>query len=488
MFLGIDIGSGGTKAILLDKEGKPVQSAEISYSFDVPREGWTEHDPEEWWTACVSVLRRLFETNDPANVEAIGVTGQMHSSVLLDSEGHVIRKAILWNDQRTEQECKDVLTQIGEEKFRSLTMNTLFPGFTLPKIIWLKNNEPNHYNRLSTVFMPKDYINYKLTGVIATEVTDASGTGVFDVYHRQWNQTIMQELELKPEWFPRVFESTDIIGRLKKSVAKATGLKEGIPIVAGAADNAAAAVGNGVCEEGKGLISVGTSGVALMPLKKKLEKQELLLKANPSLHIFCHALPNTWYAMGVTLTAGESLKWFRHAFEVEEDFQEMLEQVKDVEAGSNGLIFTPYLSGERTPHNDSNARGIFYGMNLTHHKKDFVRSILEGVSYSLKDCHELIKQISKSESLVVTGGAVKSEAWCQILADVLGVRMEKSGQFEGPAIGAAILAGIGTGHWKTPGEAANMVIENVITPDLARNQIYEKGYETYRELYKKLKG
>ncbi|MGG3641094.1 xylulokinase [Bacillus gobiensis] len=486
MFLGIDIGSGGTKAILLDKEGKPVQSAEISYSFDVPQEGWTEHDPEKWWEASVSALRELFKTNDPSKVEAIGVSGQMHSSVLLDSDHNVIRKAILWNDQRTAQECEDVLTRIGEEKFRSLTMNTLFPGFTLPKIMWLKNNEPEHYNRLSTVFMPKDYINFKLTGVIATEVTDASGTGVFDVYHRQWNRTIIDELGLNPEWFPQVFESTDIVGRLKSSVAKATGMKEGIPVVAGAADNAAAAVGNGVYEEGKGLVSVGTSGVVLMPIKNKPER-EFLLKTNPSLHIFCHSLPNTWYAMGVTLTAGESLKWFRQAFEIEEDFQHMLNQVKDVEAGSNGLIFTPYLSGERTPHNDSKARGVFYGMNLTHRRKHFMRSVLEGVSYSLKDCHELINHIIESESFVVTGGAVKSEAWCQILADVLGVRLKKSGQFEGPAIGAAILAGIGIGHWKTPGEAAREDIENVITPNLERNQIYEEGFEKYRELYVKLK-
>lgn len=362
MFLGIDVGSGGTKAILLDKEGKPVQSAEISYSFDVPQEGWTEHDPEQWWEACISAIKKLFEIHDPSTVEAIGISGQMHSSVFLNEKGGVIRKAILWNDQRTEQECKDVLTQIGEEKFRSLTMNTLFPGFTLPKIIWLKNNEPEHYNRIATVFMPKDYINYKLTGKRATEVTDASGTGVFDVYHRQWNQIIMDKLGLNPEWFPPVFESTDIIGSLQSSVAKATGLKEGTPVVAGAADNAAAAVGNGVFDEGNGLISVGTSGVVLMPIKNKPEK-EFLLKTNPSLHIFCHALPNTWYAMGVTLTAGESLKWFRQAFEVKEDFGQMLEQVENVEAGSNGLIFTPYLSGERTPHNDSNARGIFYGMN-----------------------------------------------------------------------------------------------------------------------------
>ena len=309
-----------------------IESAEVSYSFDVPQEGWTEHDPEEWWIATTKALKSLFIHNDPFKVEAIGVTGQMHSSVLLDANGQVIRKAILWNDQRTELECKEVLSQIGEERFRSLTMNTLFPGFTLPKILWLKRNEIENYQRIATIFMPKDFINYKLTNVTATEVTDASGTGIFDVYNRKWNEDLISELGLNPEWFPEVFESIDIIGKLNSTVAHETGLKEGIPVVAGAADNAAAAIGSGVFSEKKGLISVGTSGVVLVPINKRPDK-ELLTKINSSLHLFCHALPNTWYAMGVTLTAGESLKWFRKAFELEESYESLILRAKDVEAG-----------------------------------------------------------------------------------------------------------------------------------------------------------
>ncbi|WP_018394415.1 xylulokinase [Bacillus sp. 37MA] len=486
MFLGIDIGSGGTKVILLNKEGQPVGSSEVSYSFDVPKEGWTEHDPNEWWTATLKALTKLFEYNDPAKVEAIGVTGQMHSSVLLDSQGAIIRKAILWNDQRTEVECKEVLKRIGEDKYRSLTMNTLFPGFTLPKIMWLKKNEPEHYERISTIFMPKDFINYKLTGIMATDVTDASGTGIFDVYNRKWNSSIIEELELNPEWFPPLYESIEVIGEVKSAIAKATGLKEGIPVIAGAADNAAAAIGNGVFKEDKGLISVGTSGVVLVPIKNRPDK-EFLTKINSSLHIFCHALPNTWYAMGVTLTAGESLKWFRDAFEIEDDFQSLIMKAKAVDPGSRGLIFTPYLSGERTPHNDSNARGVFYGMNLTHRKGDFIRSVMEGVSFSLKDCHELIKNIATVDSFVITGGAVKSDLWSQILADVLGVSLKKSAQFEGPAIGAAILAGIGVDHWKTPDEANGKVVnEDLINPNEEHYYLYKESFAKYQDLYKKL--
>ncbi|WP_028392035.1 xylulokinase [Bacillus cihuensis] len=485
MFLGIDIGSGGTKVILLNKEGKMIESCEVSYSFDVPKEGWTEHDPEEWWLAVKKALKTLFIHNDPSFVEAIGVTGQMHSSVLLDANGEVIRKAILWNDQRTEKECKEVLETIGEERFRSLTMNTLFPGFTLPKIIWLKRNEPEAYKRIATIMMPKDFINYKLTGVMATEVTDASGTGIFDVYNRKWNKDLIHELGFNPEWFPPVFESIDVIGEIGNTAASAIGLKEGIPVVAGAADNAAAAIGNGVFNENKGLISVGTSGVVLVPINNRPDK-ELLTKTNSSLHIFCHALPNTWYAMGVTLTAGESLKWFRKAFELEEDYEELILKAKDVKAGANGLIFTPYLSGERTPHNDSTARGGFYGLNLTHRKGDFVRAVLEGVSYSLKDCHELIKNIASPESFVITGGAIKSEIWSQILSDVIGVKLKKSARFEGPAIGAAILAGMGIGFFRAPDEVTNGADDVIITPRTDHYLLYKEGFHKYQNLYKQL--
>ncbi|MFC0273332.1 xylulokinase [Metabacillus herbersteinensis] len=485
MFLGIDIGSGGTKVILLNKEGKMIGSAEVSYSFDVPKEGWTEHDPEEWWIATTKALKTLFINNDSSNIEAIGVTGQMHSSVLLDLNGQIIRKAILWNDQRTELECKEVLNQIGEERFRSFTMNTLFPGFTIPKIIWLKKNEPENYKKITTIFMPKDFINYKLTGVIATDVTDASGTGIFDVYNRKWNKNLIDGLGLEPEWFPPVYESIEVIGKLESSVADTLGLKEGIPVVAGAADNAAAAIGNGVFNENKGLISVGTSGVVLVPINNRPAK-ELLTKTNSSLHIFCHALPNTWYAMGVTLTAGESLKWFREAFELEESYENLILNAKDVEVGSNGLIFTPYLSGERTPHNDSTARGSFNGMNLTHRKGHFVRAILEGVSYSLKDCHDLIKNIAHPESFVITGGAIKSEYWSHILSDVLGVMLKKSTQFEGPAIGAAILAGMGIRHWKAPDEVTNGVEEVIINPNTEHYFLYKNIFKKYQDLYERL--
>lgn len=485
--MGIDIGTQGTKALVIDEQGNAVATGSCSYDFFVPHVGWAEQDPGQWWNAVINSLKQIWNQGiSPVQIKGIGVSGQMHSLVLLDEDKQELGNSILWNDVRTQEECIEIEQIIGIEKSKSITRNAILPGFTAPKIQWIKKNEPKRYNKICHVMLPKDYIVYKLSGIFSTDVSDASGTSLFDVEKRKWSKEIIEALDIPIEWLPEVHESNTVVGGVDKLAANITGLIEGTPVTAGAGDNAAAALGNGIYEEGSGVISVGTSGTVFAPLKKLPPLKED--QALHTLHLFCHCLPNTWHAMGVTLSAGMSLNWFKSTFS-QDTYDELLEDIHKIEAGSEGLIFLPYLNGERTPHNDPHARGVFFGMNYNHTRDHFTRAVIEGVSYSLKDCYELIKQCNVTiDTLYVTGGASKNLNWRQILADILGQKVHAFKEREGPAFGAALLAGLGVGIWDSPEDFPNFFDKGEETKENLNNvKLYTEGYQLYKELYSKLK-
>lgn len=487
LLMGIDIGTQGTKALVIDEYGNVISTGHCSYDFIVPQVGWAEQDPRQWWNAVINSLKQIWNQGiNPEQIKGIGVSGQMHSLVLLDENKRELGNSILWNDVRTQEECIEIEQIIGKEKSKSITRNAILPGFTAPKIQWIKKNEPKRYNKICHVMLPKDYIVYKLSGIFSTDVSDASGTSLFDVKRRAWSKEILEALDIPFVWLPKVHESNTVVGKIDKRAAKTTGLLEGTPVIAGAGDNAAAALGNGIYEEGSGVVSVGTSGTVFAPLKKFPPIKED--SALDTLHLFCHCLPNTWHAMGVTLSAGMSLNWFKSTFS-QCTYDELLEDTHKIEAGSEGLIYLPYLNGERTPHNDPHARGVFFGMSYNHTRDHFTKAVIEGVSYSLKDSYELIKQYNVTiDTLYVTGGASKSLIWRQILADIFGRKVTVFKEREGPAFGASLLAGLGVGIWNSPSDFPDFFEKGEETlVNHANVKRYREGYEIYKDLYVKLK-
>ena len=479
--MGIDVGTEGTKVLLLDEKGQIVGQAYQAYSFDSPQSGWTEQDPNVWWQACLSCFQTLWDRGTkPQSIVGIGVAGQMHSSVLLDDQGEVLTKSILWNDTRTKAICDQTLQQVGYTKWQEETCNSLMPGFTLGKILWTKENLPAIYAKIAHILMPKDYIVYRLTGVLSSDVTDASGTGVFDVRHRRFHQDLLHEIGLADSLFPEVHESATIIGTVSKTASEQTRLSQQCQVIAGAADNAAAAVGLGIFSKGQGLLSIGTSGVVLSSLDQPPTKEEAALQ-NPTLHVFCHAMPNLWYAMGVTLSAGASLKWFREALGSGLSYDDLMEKASKVKPGSDGLLYFPFLTGERTPYNNDQLRSAFLFVHAGHQQGDFARSVIEGVAYSLRESLDIVKKTVRSiDRYAVTGGVVHSPIWLQILADLVGQSLRIPEIAEGAAYGAAMLSGLAVGWWQ---ENFNLLFvdqtESQVVP--AQNQdYYQKQYEYYQ--------
>ncbi|MGE7880214.1 xylulokinase [Peribacillus muralis] len=444
--LGLDIGTQGAKAVVIDDMGHVVSSANVSYSFESPQPGWCEQSPSLWWESVISCLHRLWKNGvDPAAIRAIGTTGQMHSLVILDERKHPIRPAILWNDGRTLKECSEMEEIVGSDHLFNKTRNPVLPGFTAPKLLWLKKNEPEHYSQIKKVLMPKDYIVYELTGEFSADVTDASGTCLLNVPDREWAWDVIDKLGFSRDWFPPVSESQEVVGSLSETAAQITGLPIGIPVIAGAGDNAAAALGNGIITEGTGSISIGTSGTVFIPLK---ELPDLARDQASTLHLFCHCLPGMWHAMGTTLSAGMSLRWLRDAFE-KQNYDDLLEGVDQVEAGAGGLLFLPYLNGERSPLNNPAAKGVFFGLSYEHHRKSMARAVIEGVCYSLRDVLDMMEKAEiEVADWTVTGGAIKNPIWTKVLADVFQQHLHVHEEREGPAYGASILAGLGNGVWK----------------------------------------
>jgi xylulokinase len=479
--LGLDVSTTGSKAVLVDEGGRVVGSATHSHPLSTPRPAWSEQDPADWWSASLRSIREVLrETGTPAEqVAGVGLTGQMHGLVLLDDTGEVLRPAILWNDQRTAAECAEITQAVGAERVLAITGNPVLPGFTAPKLVWVRKHEPEVYARIAHVLLPKDYIRYRLTGAFATDVSDASGMSLLDVGARDWSGEILAALDVPRAWLPEVTESPVVSAHLSAGGARESGLREGTPVVAGAGDNAAAAVGTGIVAPGLVSASLGTSGVLFAPLAE--------YRPEPAgrLHAFCHAVPGQWHLMGVMLSAAGSLRWFRDALAPGVPFDQLVDEAAGVRPGAEGLLFLPYLSGERTPYPDPDARGAFVGLSLVHSRPHMTRAVLEGVAFGLRDSLELMKSLGLDVRTVrAQGGGARSPLWRHILADVLGAEVAVPEAAEGAALGAALLAGVGAGVWESveqAAEAAGRVAESVQPgPDAA---VYDEYYPRYRALY-----
>ena len=494
--LGLDVGTTSTRAILTDENSKLIASSISDYKLITPKPGWAEQIPIDWWIASIKTIKDVIKKSNvsPENIACIGLSGQMHGSVFLDSSGNVIRPAILWCDQRTIKQCETIYKIFGYDGFIKLSYNRALPGFTAPKILWLKENEPENYKKVSKILLPKDYIRYKLSNTYATEVSDASGTILMDIPFRNWSNEILNGLHIKRSLLPEVFESDIISSKVSKEASNLTGLIEGTPIVGGGNDNAAGAVGSGIIRSGLISDSIGTSGVVFAHMDRPLYDSQ------GRVHSFCHAVPGKWHLTGVTLSAAGSLRWYFDEFgpskEIIKNFPDIKgydlldKQAERVPAGSDGLIFLPYLSGERTPYADPDARGVFFGISYLHGPDHFVRSIMEGVAFSQLDCLTLMRDLNiNSDKIILFGGGAKSSIWRQIIADILNSKVVTLNVEEGPAFGAAIIAGAGCGIYPSIKEGVDKIInEDKENNPIAENvEKYKKLYAIYKLLYKDLK-
>src|SRR5271170_1151551 len=459
--LGIDVGTGGTRAVLIDPGGRVISSATAEHApMSSPHIGWAEQSPEDWWRAACQAIEECLSriSNSPSEISAIGLTGQMHGLVLLDAQDQVVRSALLWCDQRTEEECRQITEQVGAARLIELTANPALTGFTLPKIWWVRRHEPELWARVRSLMLPKDYIRFRLTGSRAIDVADASGTLMFDVVHRRWSQPMLEISRLDEALLPRVFESQEISGEVNEEGARLTGLRAGVPVVAGAGDQAAGAVGMGIVKAGAVSATIGTSGVVFAATSVPV------LEPKGRIHTFCHAIPNRWHVMGVTQGAGLSLRWFRDQFGAGTDdgrdpYERLAEEAAKTPPGADGLLWAPYLMGERTPHLDPNARGALVGITAQHTRAHVIRAILEGVAFSLRDSLTLFREIGVPiESIRLGGGGARAPLWQQIQADIYGLPVELIEADEGGAYGAAILAGVGTGTWPSVEAACESVV------------------------------
>ena len=496
-YLGIDIGTSGTKTLAMDPQGRILAQAGASYPCHHPKPLWSEQDPEDWWHATVKTIRAAVKQAKlkPGDVKAIGLSGQMHGSVFLDKSGQVIRPALLWNDQRTAAECEEIERRAGgRKKLIKMVANPALTGFTAPKILWLRNHEPKNFARLARVLLPKDEIRRRLTGEFATEVSDASGMLLLDVVKRKWSKPLLEKLDLDASLLATCHESEEVTGKLTAATAKLLGLTTDCVVVGGAGDCAAGAIGNGIVRTGLLSTSLGTSGVVFV------HSDEPQYDPQGRLHTFCHAVRGKWHMMGVTLSAAGALEWFRNALcatdaaaakRKKADFYEQLAAEADTApAGSEGLYFLPYLAGERTPHADPLARGAFVGLTLKHMRPQIARSVFEGVTYALRDSLDLmVEQGVAVNEIRATGGGAKSLFWRQLQADVLGHRVYAMSADEGPAFGVALLAAVGAGEYKNIQEACDATIRTTsdVKPRVNLKKFYDRAMAEYQQLYRSLK-
>jgi len=496
-FLGIDVGTSGTKTLAIDPEGRILADALATYPCYVPKPLWSEQDPEDWWQATILSVRTVMEKAKlkPADVKAIGLSGQMHGSVFLDKKDRVIRRAILWNDQRTAAECQEMEDRVGgREALINLVANPALTGFTAPKILWLRNHEPENFDQTVKVLLPKDEIRRRMTGEYATEVSDASGMLLLDVAERTWSRKLLRALDLDIDLLARCYESEEVTGKLTPRAADLLGLTTDCVVVGGAGDCAAGAVGNGIVERGVLSTSIGTSGVMFV------HSDEVKIDPLGRIHTFCHAVRGKWHMMGVNLSAGGSLQWFRNELckaDVEKAKQQNIEiydlLTKEAEAvppGSQGLFFLPYLSGERTPHADPDARGCFVGLTLAHGRGHLIRAILEGVTYALRDSLNIIEGLGVPvDQIRASGGGSRSPLWRQIQADMFGRPVVTINTEEGPAYGVALLAAVGAGAFKNVQEACAATIRVVkeTSAQTAAKAHYDRAFPIYQQLYRSLR-
>jgi xylulokinase len=476
--LGLDVGTSGARCVAIDETGRLLAEATSEYPLHSPRPGWSEQDPEDWWEASRTVLGRV-ALKVGQDVAGIGLTGQMHGAVFLDGADAIIRPALLWNDQRTQEQCDEITRLVGRDELIRIAGNPALTGFQAPKLLWLREEEPRTYARMRRLLLPKDYIRLRLTGQAATDVSDASGTLLLDLRSRSWSDEILGTLEIPRRWLPEVFEGPEATGGVLAGVAGELGLRPGIPVAAGGGDNAAGAVGSGIIAGGLASCSIGTSGVLFA------HSDALRLDPSGRLHAFCHAVPNRYHLMGVSLSAGGSLRWWRDILG-NATYEEMGLLAAQAPPGSEGLVFVPYLTGERSPHLDPRARGAFFGLSSRHSAAHLTRAVMEGVAFSLRDSLDLMKELGEAPTQVrVTGGGARSDLWRQVLADVFDCRIVRTASDQGPAFGAALLASVAAGvHTNVEEACAGIELRaDADDPDPARARIYAEYHAVYRSLY-----
>jgi len=496
--LGLDIGTSGTKTALFDENGQTIATETYGYDLFQPEVGWAEQNPEDWWNACVNGIRDVVNKSgvQANDIKGIGLSGQMHGLVLVDKDYNVIRNSIIWCDQRTEKECEEITNIIGKERLIQITGNPALTGFTLSKLLWVRNNEPKNYEKIYKILLPKDYIRFKLTNVFATEVSDASGMQMLDINTRNWSDELLSELKIDKSILADVYESVIVSGKVTEEVAVLTGLAVNTPVAGGAGDQAAGAIGNGIVSEGIISTVIGSSGVVFAATDTpRFDK-------HGRVHTLCHAVPGKWHVMGVTQGAGLSFKWFKETFcqkEIEDSkkngvniYDLLTEKAAKSKPGSNGVVYLPYLMGERTPHIDPNVKGGFFGVSLINNHDDFIRSILEGVSFSLKNCLDIIEDMNVNiEDIRVSGGGAESEVWRQILCDIFQYSLTTVKASEGPALGVAILAGVGAGIYDSVESACEKILSRndseKVSPNKGLKDAYLKVYEVYNSLYPRIK-
>lgn len=494
--IGVDLGTSGTKTVLFAEDGTVAASCTIEYPLYQPQNGWAEQNPLDWWNAVCGTTKAVIAKAgiSASEIKGVGLSGQMHGLVMLDKSGNVLRKSIIWCDQRTAKECEEITQKVGAENLIKITANPALTGFTASKIMWVKNSEPEIYEKCAHILLPKDFIRYKLTGEFATEVSDASGMQLLDVPNRKWSDQVLDALQIDKSLLGKVYESLEITGKVTKAASDLTGLAEGTAVVGGAGDNAAAAVGTGTVQDGSAFTTIGTSGVVFAHTSK------LSIDSKGRVHTFCCAVPGAWHVMGVTQGAGLSLKWFRDNFCHEEmiaaagmkkdPYFLMDKQAEEIPIGSDRLLYLPYLMGERTPHLDPNCRGVFFGLSAMHTRQHLLRAVMEGVTFSQRDSVEVLREMGVSiNEMLACGGGGSSPLWRQMLADVYGCPVKTVISKEGPALGVAILAGAGTGVYSSVQDGCAAVIktnppQNPISQNSAE---YEKFYNIYRALYPALK-
>ena len=492
-FLGMDVGTGGTRAVLIDGGGAIVTSAASEHApFKAERPGWAEQEPEDWWRAALAAIRAVLAQAaadmpgfSAARIGGIGLTGQMHGAVLLDKDGAVLRPALIWCDQRTGPQCDWLHRELGRERLIELVANPALPNFTLTKLLWVKEHQPEVWARVAHVLCPKDYVRFRLTGTYAMDVQEASGTLLLDVANRRWSSEVAHAAGVSESWLPELFESPEVCARIADDAAKLTGLQAGTPVVAGAGDQGAGAVGMGILEPGAVSVTIGTSGVVFAATAKPS------LDRGGRLHTFCHAVPGRWHVMGVTQAAGLSLRWLRDLLLPGGSYDLLTGEAARIPAGSDGLLWTPYLLGERTPHLDSDARAAFVGLTAGHGRGHLARAVMEGVAYSLRDSFTLFAEMGVPvKGVRLGGGGARSAIWREIQAAVYGHTCDVLVAEEGGAFGAALLAGVGGGGWSSVEEACAQSIQVAaqIAPQAEELKRYDAGYEGFQKVYSALRG
>jgi len=494
--IGVDVGTTGAKTLICDEAGRVLATVTVEYPCYSPKPLWSEQDPQDWWRGtCESIRQVIAKAGVPGReVKGIGLSGQMHGLVMLDENHEVIRPAILWNDQRTAAECQQMTEAVGYERLIELVCNPALTGFTAPKILWVRNNEPQNYQRCRKILLPKDYVRFRLSGTFATEVSDASGMLLLDIRKRDWCDEVLEKLEIDKDLLADCYESCEVSAQVSAQVAGELGIPVGTPIVGGGGDQAAGAVGNGIVKTGVISATLGTSGVVFA------FSDSVVTDRQGRVHTFCHAVPGKWHVMGVMLSAGGSLQWFRNRLggpereqaerEGKDPYDILCDEAAEAVPGSEGLIFLPYLTGERTPHADPNAKGAWVGLTPRHGKNELIRSVLEGITYGMKDSLEIMRGMGIEVGQIrVSGGGAKNAFWRQMQADVYGHPVCTINATEGPAYGVALLAGVGTGVWKSVEEACESCISitSESKNDEANGRIYRHFYPVFQKLYRSLR-